>query len=105
MAPRVVARLEAAYEDAHRQVFLVTRDVSASGVFLIAPDPPEPGEAAQIALALPGERAILRLRGRVARRAAEGETSGFALRFDREGISRADREALQHFVLEAAPPR
>lgn len=99
--PRIPARLEAAYEDADRQVFLVTRDVSAGGVFLLAPDPPDPGRSAQVALALPGDREILRLRGVVIRRSTGGEASGFALRFDREGMSRADRDALRRFVAEA----
>jgi hypothetical protein len=103
-ARRVAARLEVAYEDAARQTFLVTRDVSASGVFLIDRDPPEPGGAAQVAIALPGDREILRLRGVVARHSGAGEPQGFALRFDREGVSAADRDALERFVAEG-PPR
>lgn len=102
-APRLAARLEAAYEDAHRQIFLATRDVSASGVFLIDPDPPAPGERGQVALALPGDRAIVRLRGVVARRSSEDETPvGFALRFDAESRGGGNPSPLEQFLGETS---
>jgi hypothetical protein len=78
-APRVAIRLEAAYEDPERQVFLPTRDLSESGVFLLAPDPPPVGAAASVLVELPGEPVLLRLKGVVTR--SEPGT-GFALRFE-----------------------
>jgi hypothetical protein len=80
-APRVAIRLEAAYEDPERQVFLPTRDLSENGVFLLAPDPPPVGAAASVLVELPGEAELLRLKG-VVTRVEPGV--GFALRF--EGI-------------------
>jgi hypothetical protein len=76
----VLAALEAGYEDAERQVFLRTRDISESGVFLWAPDPPQVGASAQLLLQLPGEPVLLRLHGSVIRR-EDREPRGFALRF------------------------
>lgn len=78
-SPRVAIRLEAAYEDPERQVFLPTRDLSEGGVFLLAPDPPPLGAAASVLVELPGEAELLRLKG-VVTRVEPGV--GFALRFD-----------------------
>ncbi len=80
-AQRVKTALGAAYEDSERQVFLRTRDLSARGVFLLAPDPPPVGAEARLLLELPGQAAFLRLSGRVIRREV-GAHSGFALQFD-----------------------
>lgn len=94
-APRVAVRLEAAYEDADRQVFLATRDVSESGVFLAGPEPPGVGVPARIALELPGQPAILRVAGTVVR--IEPEV-GFALQFDPARVDAALRALLREFV-------
>ena len=96
-ARRARVQLEAAYEDPERQVFLTTGDLSESGAWLLAPDPPAPGNAARLTLELPGEAAFLRVRGTVVRRCAE-QPAGFALRFDPEGTRPEARAALRHFV-------
>lgn len=98
--PRTRARLEAAYEDAERQVFLVTRDLSEAGAYLLVADPPPPGRAAQVILELPDEPAMLRIRGRVVRR-SEGPLSGFALHFEPDGMPESTRRALRSFVARA----
>jgi hypothetical protein len=76
-------RLEVAYEDASRQVFLATRDVSATGLYLHAEDPPEPGVEARVVLEIPGHAAILRLPGLVVRREPG---LGFAMQLDEEKL-------------------
>ena len=96
-ASRARVRLEAAYEDPERQVFLVADDLSESGAWLLAPDPPAPGNAARLTLELPGEAAFLRVRGMVVRRRAE-QPAGFALRFDPEGMRPEARAVLRRFV-------
>ena len=96
-ARRARVQLEAAYEDPERQVFLTTGDLSESGAWLLAPDPPAPGNAARLTLELPGEAAFLRVRGTVVRRRAE-QPAGFALRFDAEGTRPEARAALRRFV-------
>jgi len=93
-------RLDAAYEDPERQVFLVTGDISESGAWLVVADPPASGSAARLTFELPGEEALLRLHGTVVRRRAE-QPAGFALRFDPEGTRPEARAALRRFV-EAA---
>lgn len=95
-APRVAIRLEAAYEDPERQVFLPTRDLSEGGVYLLSPDPPPVGATASVMIELPGEPELLRLKGLVTR--SEPGT-GFALRFE-DGLTDAARAALRG--LEAA---
>jgi len=102
--PRARIRLEAAYEDADRQVFLSTRDISEEGIYLYAPDPPEVGSAAKLVLDLPGHPEILRVSGWVSRRDL-GETPGFAVHFHHEGRgqgARNPREALRRFVKDTA---
>ena len=99
-ASRARVRLQAAYEDPERQVFLLMGDLSESGVWLLAPDPPAPGNAARLTLELPGEAALLRIRGTVVRSRAE-QPPGFALSFDAEGTRPEARAALRRFV-EAA---
>lgn len=97
-ARRVLAALEAGYEDAGRQVFLRTRDLSESGVFLYAAEPPAIGQKARLLLELPGVDAILRLHGTVVRRVAD-DPSGFALRFE-EAANEKALGALRSFVAE-----
>jgi len=94
-APRRAVRIEAAYEDPERQVFLPPRDLSETGVFLLEKDPPPPGRWARVLLDLPGHPALLRLDGRVARRE---EGRGFALAFDPEHTPEEVRSALRRFA-------
>jgi len=104
-APRARVRLEAAYEDALRQVFLVTCDLSEGGVFLLTPEPPPVGLSGQITLELPTGPAILRLRGTVVRRRADAP-AGFALAFDPRATPESTRRSLQRFIQSAVePPR
>ena len=99
--PRVATRIEAAYEDAERQIFLVSRDVSESGIFLLAPDPPAAGGAARLTLELPGRAELLRVCGVVAR-SQRGEPAGFAVRFDASSFSDATRASLRRWLQETA---
>ena len=94
-APRLEVRLEAAYEDRDRQVFLTTRNLSETGAYLVASDPPDTGVRARLMLELPGEPAFVRLDGVVARRVAG---DGFAVRFDLERTPQGAREALRAFA-------
>jgi hypothetical protein len=101
-AERVQAALGAAYEDAERQVFLRTRDLSAGGVFLYSPDPPPVGVEAHVLLELPGKSAFVRVSGQVTRREV-GEYAGFALRFGPPTSEEALR-TLRNFVEGLASP-
>ena len=100
-APRARVRLEAAYEDALRQVFLVTADLSEGGAFLLTPEPPPVGLAGQITLELPTSPAILRLRGTVVRR-RDDAPAGFALAFDPRATPESTRRSLQRFIESAS---
>jgi len=91
-SPRVSIRLEAGYEDAERQVFLPTRDLSEGGVFLLSEDPPDLGAPARVLLELPGQPVLLRLHGVVARREPG---AGFAFHFDSERLPEEARRALR----------
>lgn len=93
---RVLAALETGYQDRDRQVFLRTRDVSESGVFLFGPELPEVGAQAQLVLQLPGQPALLRLRGTVIRVDA-GPPAGFAVRFD-ESLAESTIAAIRAYV-------
>jgi hypothetical protein len=95
LAPRVAVRLDAAYEDPERQVFLASRDLSEAGIYLLLQDPPRPGAAARVLLELPGHPALLRLPAVVARCDAG---VGFALAFDSERMPAGSREALRGFA-------
>jgi hypothetical protein len=95
--PRARVRLEAAYEDVERQVFLVTSDLSVGGAFLLTPEPPPVGLSGQITLELPTGPAILRLRGTVVRRRADAP-AGFALAFDPRATPESTRRSLQRFI-------
>lgn len=97
---RVSAKLDVAYEDDERQVFLAVADLSEAGVLIEDANPPPEGSRAQLVLALPDSR-LLRLRGEVAR--VQEEPSAFAFRFDREEMDEWDRQALRDF-LETTPP-
>lgn len=96
-APRVRARLEVAYEDPERQVFLIAANLSEGGAFLLAPDPPPPGVTARLVFELPGYPAIVRLPAVVAR-CQEGPRRGFAVRFDSPSASPTDLQAVRHYV-------
>jgi hypothetical protein len=101
-APRVPVRLEAAYEDPTRQIFLATRDLSELGAYLVAEEAPQEGVAARLTLELPGEPAMLRLDGVVARR-EPGQ--GFALAFEAGSMEQATRVALRAFTRAGETPR
>lgn len=101
-APRVPVRLEAAYEDPARQVFLATRDLSELGVYLEADEAPEEGVTARVTLELPGEPAMLRLEGVVARREPG---RGFALAFETGSMAPDTRSALRAFTHRGEAPR
>jgi hypothetical protein len=98
----VALRLEAAYEDPGRQVFLMTRDVSESGIYLLADEPPAAGVAARVLLELPGHPAILRLHGVVARREPG---RGFAVAFDPEEMPVQAVSTLRDFTRDALSRR
>ena len=105
-SPRLATRIAAAYEDADRQLFLSSRDLSESGIFLLAPDPPAAGGAARLTLELPGFAELLRVRGVVARSQRAGP-AGFAVRFDPSSFSDAARSNLRRWLQETAssPPQ
>lgn len=96
-APRIAVRLEVAYEDASRQIFLATRDVSITGLYLHADDPPEAGVEVRVVLEVPGHPAMLRLPGQVVRR---DPGQGFAVRLDLEKLPEDWPDALRAFARE-----
>ncbi len=100
-APRAPARLEAGYEDATRQVFLRTADLSEHGAFLVSTELPERGARARVTLEIPGHSALLRLTAVVTRRAVRPH-SGFAIAFDLASLSLPARTALRRFVQQQA---
>lgn len=102
-AQRVRARIEAAYEDPVRQVFLPTLDLSESGVFLVSAESPAIGASAQVVLELPGHEAFLRLRGTVTR-AQTDPVTGFAIRFEIDEASEEALSALRAFVGREVQP-
>jgi len=105
-ALRAAARLRAAYEDERQQVFLQTRDLSETGVFLWASDPPPVGARARLLLQLPGQPAFVRLQGTVARReVTTTSASGFALCFEQSALDEGTRECLRDFVRQQIPHR
>jgi hypothetical protein len=101
LAPRADVVLDTAYEDREHQVFLVARNISESGVFLVSPELPPIGASAQVTLELPSDPVLLRLRGTVVRHHTEYPT-GFALEFDPNVVLEPLRARVRHFV-EAAP--
>ena len=96
-SPRARSRVGVSYEDVDRQVFLQAADLSEDGVFLVSPALPPIGAGAMVLLELPGNPAILRLRGRVARQQTH-PVAGFAVRFDPRANAGASRQALRDFV-------
>lgn len=102
-AQRVRARIEAAYEDPVRQVFLPTLDLSESGVFLVSAEAPAIGAQAQVVLELPGHEAFLRLRGTVTR-AQTDPVAGFGIRFEIDEASEEALAALRAFVGREVQP-
>lgn len=100
-AQRTRARLDTAYEDRERQVFLRTADVSEEGVFLLAADPPPLGAPAKLCIEVPGHPALVRVSGVVARRQLE-EPRGFVVVFDVGAGAQEARAALRHFVARRA---
>ena len=98
--PRLPIRVEAAYEDAERQVFLETRDISEEGIYLFSPDPPDVGCTARLVLDLPGSPEMLRLSGRVLRRDL-GARSGFVVLFqhgEQDPVAAKTRKVLRDLV-------
>lgn len=98
-SPRARSRLGVSYEDVDRHVFLKTADLSEDGVFLVSPALPPIGASAMVVLELPGNPAILRLRGRVTRHQTR-PVAGFAVRFDAPASAGPSRRALRDFVDE-----
>ncbi len=94
---RVPARLEIAYEDEDRQVFLVACDISEGGMYLYTPDPPQEGAEAKLLFELPGSPAMIRVVGVVTHRET-GTSPGFGLRFSPGNMQIQDLEALRNFV-------
>jgi hypothetical protein len=97
LAPRVDIELDTAYEDRERQVFLVARNISEFGIFLVSPDLPPVGASAQVTLELPSDPVLLRLRGTVVRHQTE-EPTGFALEFDPNVVLEPLRARVRRFV-------
>ena len=96
-APRTRSRIEASYEDVERHVFLYTADLAEGGVFLVSPIHPPIGSNAMVLLELPGDPAILRMRGRVHRHQTD-PVAGFVVYFDARGNAESGRRALRNFV-------
>ena len=96
-SPRVRSRIEASYEDVDRHVFLQTVDLAEGGVFLASPSSPPVGTSAMVLLELPGNPAILRLRGSVVRHQTH-PVAGFAVRFDSRAEADNAQRALRSFV-------
>jgi hypothetical protein len=104
-SPRARSRIGASYEDADCHVFLHTVDLAEGGVFLASPSHPPVGASAMVLLELPGDPAILRLRGSVARQQTH-PVAGFAVRFDPQANAESGLRALRRFVESAlaGPP-
>ncbi len=97
LAPRAEIGLDTAYEDRERQIFLVARNISELGIFLVSPDLPPVGAAAQVTLELPSDPVLLRLRGTVVRHRTK-EPTGFALEFDPSAVLEPLRARVRRFV-------
>ncbi len=100
LAPRANIGLNTAYEDRERQIFLVARNISEFGVFLVSPDLPPVGAAAQVTLELPSDPVLLRLRGTVVRHHVD-YPAGFALEFDPNVVLEPLRARVRRFVASA----
>ncbi len=97
LAPRADIELDTAYEDRERQIVLVARNISELGIFLVSPDLPPVGAAAQVTLELPSDPVLLRLRGTVVRHRSK-EPTGFALEFDPSVVLEPLRARVRRFV-------
>lgn len=81
-ALRADVKLEVAFEEPGRHVFLPVLNLSTSGIFLAARERPVLGDRVQLVMSLPPDGEFLRLRAVVVRHSGSAEPSGFALRFD-----------------------
>ena len=93
---RAPVQLEVACEEPGRQVFFPALNLSASGIFLAAAEPPELGREIHVVLSLPPDGLFLRMRGHVVRHASRPEPSGFAVAF--ESLDDRTRGDLKQFV-------
>ena len=93
---RTDVKLEVAYEQAGRHVFLPAVNMSASGIFLAAPERPRLGDRVQLVISLPPDGAFLRLRALVVRHSRQSEPNGFALCF--EGIDERSERMLANYL-------
>ncbi len=95
---RTSVDLEVAYEEPGRQRFFPALNLSASGIFLAAEEPPEVGQEVRVVLSLPPNGIFLRMQGLVVRHADGSEPSGFAVAF--EAVDDRTRSDLKEFVQE-----
>ena len=95
---RTPVDLEVAYEEPGRQRFFPALNLSASGIFLAAEEPPEVGQEVRVVLSLPPNGIFLRMQGLVVRHADGSEPSGFAVAF--EAVDDRTRSDLKEFVQE-----
>ncbi len=95
---RTPVKLEVAYEEPGRQRFFPALNLSASGIFLAAEEPPEVGREVRVVLSLPPNGIFLRMQGLVVRHAGGSEPNGFAVVF--EAVDDRTRSDLKEFVQE-----
>ena len=95
---RTPVDLEVAYEEPGRQRFFPALNLSVSGIFLAAEEPPEVGQEVRVVLSLPPNGIFLRMQGLVVRHADGSEPSGFAVAF--EAVDERTRSDLKEFVQE-----
>ncbi len=95
---RTSVDLDVAYEEPGRQLFFPALNLSASGIFLAAEEPPEVGQQVRVVLSLPPNGIFLRMQGLVVRHAEGSEPKGFAVAF--EGVDARTRSNLKEFVQE-----
>ncbi len=95
---RTPVDLEVAYEEPGRQRFFPALNLSASGIFLAAEEPPEVGQEVRVVLSLPPNGIFLRMQGLVVRHAGGSEPNGFAVAFAE--VDDRTRSDLKEFVRE-----
>ena len=93
---RARVHLDVALEERGREVFSPAVNLSASGVFVSSPAPPQVGTHLRLVLSLPPDGVFVRLYGEVVRHAAQGEPAGFAVSF--LGIDERSSRDLRTFV-------
>ncbi len=93
---RADVKLEVACEESGRHVFLPAVNMSASGIFLAAPERPRLGDRVQLVISLPPDGEFLRLRAVVVRHSESSEPNGFALCFD--GIDERSGRMLANYL-------